>query len=88
MAMSAKEKAQAKQIAELTAANEALKANEGGYRLQVSAKGGVSMYGMRRFPITFYQTEWETINQEMKRIMAFIGEHEESLTQKPVKATA
>ena len=85
MAQSAKEKAQAKQIAELTAANEALKANEGGYRLQVSAKGGVSMYGLRRFPVTFYDAEWEVIDSQMVRIRAFRAEHATELTPKPVK---
>ena len=30
-------------------------------RLQVSAKGGVSLYGIRRFPVTFYQEEWDKI---------------------------
>ena len=43
----------------LKAENEALKAKERrGTRLQVSEKGGVSLYGMRRFPITFYKEQW------------------------------
>ncbi len=44
----------AKEVERLRAENEALKARSGReLRLQVSAKGGVSLYGIRRFPVTF-----------------------------------
>jgi hypothetical protein len=50
------------ELERLRAENEALKAKERrGTRLQVSEKGGVSLYGLRRFPITFYREEWERI---------------------------
>ena len=38
------------EVARLRAENEALKENKNGLRLQVSAKGAVSLYGIRRFP--------------------------------------
>ena len=35
--------------------------NKDRIRLQVSVKGALSLYGIRRFPVTFYADEWETI---------------------------
>ena len=67
----------------LRAENEALKAKESrALRLQVSAKGGVSLYGIRRFPVTFYQEEWSRILGMKDEITAFIDEHKGELTKK------
>ncbi len=42
------------ELERLRAENETLKAKQpGAMRLQVSQKGAVSLYGIRRFPITF-----------------------------------
>ena len=42
------------ELERLRAENAALRSEtKKGSRLQVSAKGGVSLYGLRRFPITF-----------------------------------
>ncbi len=51
------------QLNAMRAENEALKASaKSGLRLQVSEKGGLSLYGVRRqFPVTFYREEWVTI---------------------------
>ena len=43
--------------------------------LKVSAKGGVSLYGVRRFPITFYPEEWNRILDMRDEIRAFLREH-------------
>ena len=51
-------------------------------RLQVSAKGGVSLYGIRRFPVTFYKEEWERILGMGDDIRAFIAEHAAELKTK------
>jgi len=60
-----------RELERLKAENEALKAKERrGTRLQVSEKGGVSLYGMRRFPITFYKEEWERILELADEIRA------------------
>ena len=68
------------ELARLKAENEALKAKEKrGTYLKVSEKGGVSLYGMRRFPITFYREEWERILGMADEILAFIGENESKL---------
>ena len=40
---------------------------------KVSEKGAVSVYGVRqRFPITYYQDEWEVILDAGPKIRAFI----------------
>jgi len=60
-------------VARLEAENAALKAKEKrGTYLRVSEKGGVSLYGMRRFPVTFYREEWERILAMADEIRAFI----------------
>jgi hypothetical protein len=71
------------ELARLKAENEALKAKEKrGTRLQVSEKGGVSLYGMRRFPVTFYREEWERILDMADEIRAFIRENAAKLKTK------
>ena len=51
-------------------------------RLQVSAKGGVSLYGIRRFPVTFYLEEWEKILGMADEIRAFMSENQAGLKRK------
>ncbi len=71
------------ELEKLKAENEALKAKEKkDVRLQVSQKGAVSLYGIRRFPITFYADEWDTILGMTDDIRAFISEHESELKRK------
>ena len=72
-----------RELERLRAENEALKAKERrGTRLQVSEKGGVSLYGMRRFPITFYKEEWERILGMADEIRAFMRENADKLKTK------
>ena len=71
------------ELERLRAENAALKARpERSTRLQVSAKGGVSLYGIRRFPVTFYMEEWERIFDETEKIRAFIRENEAALKRR------
>lgn len=71
------------ELERLRAENEALKENtKKGLRLQVSAKGGVSLYGIRRFPITFYKDEWETVLGMADEIRAFLDQHAGELKKK------
>ncbi len=53
-----------------------------GVYLKVAAKGGVSVYGIRRFPITFYLEEWNRILDMSDEIRAFLREHESELSKK------
>lgn len=57
-------------------------AKEKALRLKVSEKGGVSLYGIRRFPITFYKDEWDTVLGMADEIRAFIRENDSSLKRK------
>ena len=75
------------ELERLRAENEALKAKERrGTRLQVSEKGGVSLYGLRRFPITFYKEEWERILGMADAICAFIHENEAALKKRSAES--
>ncbi len=71
------------EVDRLRAENEALKFKETrGLRLQVSQKKAVSLYGIRRFPVTFYADEWEKILGMAGEIRAFIRENEGQLKRK------
>jgi hypothetical protein len=50
--------------------------------LKVSEKGGASLYGIRRFPITFYVEEWNRILDMAPEIRSFLRAHEDELTTK------
>jgi len=72
-----------RELERLRAENEALKSRDRrGLRLQVSEKGGVSLYGIRRFPVTFYKEEWEKILGMEQEIRAFMSGHEKELKTK------
>lgn len=72
-----------KELERLRAENEALRSRRTGeVRLQVSPKGGVSLYGIRRFPVTFYVEEWDRILGLGDRIRTFIAEHKAELKRK------
>ena len=63
--------------------NEALKARTTrGVALRVSAKGGVSVYGLGRFPVTLYKEQWEKLLAMADDIRAFVREHEGELKAK------
>ena len=71
-----------RELERLRAENAALKADGKALRLQVSAKGGVSLYGIRRFPVTFYMEEWSRILGMESEIRDFIRAHESELKKK------
>ena len=71
------------EVARLRAENEALRARaqrEG--HLRVSDKGGVSVYGLGRFPVTLYKEQWRRLLDMADEIRAFIREHESELKTK------
>jgi len=71
------------ELARLRAENAALKQSaKKEIRLAVSQKGAASLYGIRRFPITFYKKEWEIILSMSDDIKTFISEHESELKTK------
>lgn len=51
--------------------------------LKVSEKGAVSLYGMGRFPVTLYGTQWERLLNEADTIKAFLVANASLLATKP-----
>jgi hypothetical protein len=71
------------EVERLRRENEALKkSTTRGVSLKVSEKGGVSVYGLGRFPITLYQEQWTKLLDMADQIRAFIVEHESELKKK------
>jgi hypothetical protein len=65
------------ELERLKAENERLKSQRGrAVSLKVSEKGGVSVYGMGRFPITLYKEQWTKLLDMADEIRAFIRENE------------
>ena len=50
--------------------------------LKVSEKGGVSVYGLGRFPITLYKEQWAKLLDMADEIRAFIKENDSKLKVK------
>ena len=68
----------------LRAENERLKSQQGrGTSLKVSEKGGVSVYGLGRFPVTFHKEQWTKLLAMADDIRAFIRAHDTELKAKP-----
>ena len=73
------------ELARLRAENEALKARQktsGALTFKVSEKGGVSVYGLGRFPVTLYQEQWEKLIAATADLKRFIEENRERLKKK------
>jgi len=72
------------ELERLKSENERLKAqNRRGLSLRVSEKGGVSIYGLGRFPVTLYKEQWTKLLAMSDQIRAFITEHDAELKAKP-----
>jgi len=50
--------------------------------IKVSEKGGVSVYGLGRFPVTLYKEQWAKLLDMADDIRAFIRENESKLKTK------
>ncbi len=71
------------ELERLRTETEALKKrSEKGLSLKVSQKGGVSVYGLGRFPVTLYKEQWEKLLDLSDDIRAFIQENEPQLKTK------
>jgi hypothetical protein len=72
------------ELERLKAENERLKTQRGGAAiLKVSEKGGVSVYGLGRFPVTLYKEQWTKLLAMADEIKAFLKEHDAELKAKP-----
>ena len=73
----------AAELARLRAENERLKRTQSrGVSLKVSEKGGVSVYGLGRFPVTLYKEQWTKPLDMADEIRAFIVENDARLKAK------
>ena len=80
--MSSEEELQ-QEIARLKAENEKLKTQkEKGLSMKVSQKGGVSVYGLGRFPVTLYKEQWIRLLDMADDIRTFMEENADQLKTK------
>lgn len=71
------------ELERLRAENEALKrGQQRGTTMKVSEKGGVSVYGLGRFPVTLYKEQWVRLLDMADEIRAFIRDNEARLKVK------
>jgi hypothetical protein len=71
------------ELERLRAENERLRRTASrGMTLKVSEKGGVSVYGLGRFPVTLYKEQWLKLLDMAGDIRAFIAENDASLKSK------
>jgi hypothetical protein len=72
-----------KELERLRNENTALKKGAAtGISMKVSEKGGLSIYGMGRFPITLYKEQWLKLLDMSDAIRAFIAANEATLKVK------
>jgi hypothetical protein len=71
------------ELERLKAENETLKARSSrAISMKVSEKGGLSVYGMGRFPITLYKEQWSKLLDMADEIRAFMKENDSKLKAK------
>jgi hypothetical protein len=74
-------------LARLEAENKALREQveqrkPGQLRLKVGEKGGLSVYGLGRFPVTLYKEQWIRLLDHAEEIKAFLKENDPLLKAK------
>jgi len=71
------------ELERLRAENAALKKGVGkGLSLKISEKGGLSVYGLGRFPVTLYKEQWQKLLDIAEEIKSFIKSNEAQLKTK------
>jgi hypothetical protein len=70
------------QLERLRAENTALKSRATSETIRVSDKGGVSVYGLGRFPVTLYKEQWLKLLDMTDEIRKFIAENDAKLKVK------
>jgi len=54
----------------------------GGLQYKVSEKGGVSVYGLGRFPVTLYYEQWIRLLDQAEQIREFLEDNKGQLKMK------
>ena len=71
------------EVARLKQENEMLKARQSrAVSLKVSEKGGLSVYGLGRFPVTLYKEQWTKLLDMADDIRAVLKENDSRLKSK------
>ena len=71
------------ELERLRAENEALKKTSAkGLSLKISEKGGLSVYGLGRFPVTLYKEQWNKLLDMADDIRAFLKANDKELKSK------
>jgi hypothetical protein len=71
------------ELEQLRKENAALKKGAAkGVSMKVSEKGGLSVYGMGRFPVTLYKEQWLKLLDLSDEIRTFIAAHDSELKTK------
>ena len=71
------------ELERLRAENAALKKTSAkGLSMKISEKGGLSVYGLGRFPVTLYQEQWLKLLDMAEDIRTFIQKNEGQLKKK------
>ncbi len=71
------------ELEKLKAENESLKARTSrGISMKVSEKGGLSVYGLGRFPVTLYKEQWTKLLDMADDIRRFMAENDARLKTK------
>ena len=71
------------ELERLRAENEALKKTSAkGLSLKISEKGGLSVYGLGRFPVTLYKEQWNKLLDMADDIRAFLKANDKDLKTK------
>ena len=74
------------ELVRLRAENAALKSRTArGASMKVSEKGGLSVYGLGRFPVTLYKEQWLRLLSMADDIRSFIADHDAELKAKPAR---
>lgn len=58
-----------------------LRVSKGG-AIKVSEKGAVSVYGLGKFPVTLYASQWQALFDRQEEIKEFILDNAETLATK------
>lgn len=71
------------ELERLRAENAALKEQSArAFKIKIGAKGGVSVYGMGRFPTTLYAEQWEMLLSHADEIKKYLKDHASELKRK------
>ena len=68
------------EIERLKKENEILKSKKStGISMKVSQKGALSLYGLGRWPVTLYKSQWLRVAEDIDKVLDFIEEHKDEL---------